>query len=328
MESGCESTKRRSTVLVWVKLHDVPVTASSYARAMIELRADVELKDKIMDDMLKIIEEGYYTCNIRVEYERKPPSGGNKKKNVEPTNEVSKSNSFDALNSVDNDVELGTNGDLHMANQEANYSRSSFWNVESSSPRKPVRKDDNDNEEDVASVDNKMANFLAKDDGYGTQSLLEQWKYSHDDYEYVPYDDDLYDGPEMLQAFCDNLDIRVRGRCRCSSQVQVSAFRHPGEEFDVIRWGKEDLDGLDIQAAGKPVSEHVLEMKGLMDQLHTLGKPYDNDMDVNLINRSFNKDFGDFVRNFNMHCVEKTVTELHALLVDFEKGLKDKAPTP
>nr|GFD01547.1 zinc finger, CCHC-type [Tanacetum cinerariifolium] len=77
----------------------------------------------------------------------------------------------------------------------------------------------------------------------------------------------------------------------------------------------------------KLVSEHVLEMKGLMDQLHTLGKPYDN-MAVNLINSSLNKDFGDFVRNFNMHCVGKTVTELHALLIDFEKGLKDKAPTP
>nr|GFB87194.1 hypothetical protein [Tanacetum cinerariifolium] len=78
----------------------------------------------------------------------------------------------------------------------------------------------------------------------------------------------------------------------------------------------------------KPVSEHVLEMKGLMDQLHTLGKPNVNDMSVNLINRSLNKDFGDFVRNFNMHCVGKTVTELHALLIDFEKDLKDKAPTP
>nr|GFD06817.1 hypothetical protein [Tanacetum cinerariifolium] len=31
------------------------------------------------------------------------------------------------------------------------------------------------------------------------------------------------------------------------------------------------------QAPGKPVSKHVLEMKGLMDQLHTLEKPYDND---------------------------------------------------
>ncbi|GJR79086.1 retrotransposon protein, putative, ty1-copia subclass [Tanacetum coccineum] len=43
---------------------------------------------------------------------------------------------------------------------------------------------------------------------------------------------------------------------------------------------------------------------------------------------SLNKDFGDFVRNFNMHCVGKTVSDLHALLIDYEKGLKDKAPTP
>ncbi|GJW67521.1 retrotransposon protein, putative, ty1-copia subclass [Tanacetum coccineum] len=57
------------------------------------------------------------------------------------------------------------------------------------------------------------------------------------------------------------------------------------------------------QAPGKSVSEHVLEMKGLMDQLHTLGKPYDNDM--------------------------STVSDLHALLIDYEKGLKDKVtPTP
>ncbi|GJX05744.1 retrotransposon protein, putative, ty1-copia subclass [Tanacetum coccineum] len=82
------------------------------------------------------------------------------------------------------------------------------------------------------------------------------------------------------------------------------------------------------QAPGKSVSAHVLEMKGYMDQLQALGKPYDNDMAINLINRSLNKDFVDFVRNFNMHCVGKTVSDLHALLIDYEKGLKDKAPTP
>ncbi|GJZ13400.1 EF-hand domain pair containing protein [Tanacetum coccineum] len=94
-----------STIPVWVKLHGVPVTAfsedglcaiatklgtplmlnlytadmcmqswgmTSYARAMIELRADVELKDNIMAAMPKITREGYNTCNIRVEYEWKP----------------------------------------------------------------------------------------------------------------------------------------------------------------------------------------------------------------------------------------------------------------
>ncbi|GJZ24778.1 DNA-directed DNA polymerase [Tanacetum coccineum] len=139
-------------------------------------------------------------------------TSGNKKKNVEPTKEVSESNSFDMLNSVENDVELGTNrGTSCLASQEANYSGSSFWNVDSSIPSttpiiekidkmekliidgkvtlvdnegKALKKVDDDSEDEVASVDNEMDN------------------------------DDMYEGqeiPEKLQAFCDNLDIKVRG---------------------------------------------------------------------------------------------------------------------
>ncbi|GJS26657.1 T-complex protein 1 subunit delta [Tanacetum coccineum] len=81
-----------NTTYVWVKLHGVPVTAfsedglsaiatklgtplmldsytadmcmqswgrSSYARAMIKFRADVELKDNIVAAMPKITREGY-----------------------------------------------------------------------------------------------------------------------------------------------------------------------------------------------------------------------------------------------------------------------------
>ena len=46
---------------------------SSYARSMIELRADTELKDNIVDVMPKIVGEGHYTCNVGVEYEWKSP---------------------------------------------------------------------------------------------------------------------------------------------------------------------------------------------------------------------------------------------------------------
>ncbi|GKE34127.1 retrotransposon protein, putative, ty1-copia subclass, partial [Tanacetum coccineum] len=86
-----------STISVWVKLHGVPVTAfsneglsiiatklgtplmlgsytsdmciqswgrSSYARVMIELQADVELKENIVMAMPKIIGEGHYICNV------------------------------------------------------------------------------------------------------------------------------------------------------------------------------------------------------------------------------------------------------------------------
>nr|GEX11635.1 hypothetical protein [Tanacetum cinerariifolium] len=46
---------------------------SSYARAMIEICTNMELKDNNVVVMLKITGEGHYTCIIRVEYEWKPP---------------------------------------------------------------------------------------------------------------------------------------------------------------------------------------------------------------------------------------------------------------
>ncbi|GJT18510.1 hypothetical protein Tco_0877216 [Tanacetum coccineum] len=58
-------------------------------------------------------------------------SSGNKKKRVEPTSEVSNSNPFDVINSVDNDVEFGTNrGTTNLENNRAISSGSSFMNID------------------------------------------------------------------------------------------------------------------------------------------------------------------------------------------------------
>ncbi|GKB90326.1 reverse transcriptase domain-containing protein [Tanacetum coccineum] len=64
-----------STIPVWVKLHDVPVTAFSKngLSAIATKLADVELNDIIVVAMPKITREGHYTCNVCVEYEWKPP---------------------------------------------------------------------------------------------------------------------------------------------------------------------------------------------------------------------------------------------------------------
>ncbi|GKF85500.1 hypothetical protein Tco_0253327, partial [Tanacetum coccineum] len=60
-------------------------------------------------------------------------SSGNKKKGVEPI-EVSNSNPFDILNSVDNDVECGTNrGTTNLENSGDTSCGSSFMNVDNSS---------------------------------------------------------------------------------------------------------------------------------------------------------------------------------------------------
>ncbi|GJV37341.1 retrotransposon protein, putative, ty1-copia subclass [Tanacetum coccineum] len=82
------------------------------------------------------------------------------------------------------------------------------------------------------------------------------------------------------------------------------------------------------QAPGKPVSEHVLEMKGLMAiyihwENHTTWI-----IAVNLINRSLNKDLGDFVETSICIAWGKTVTELHACSL-LRKGFeKDNSTTP
>ncbi|GKB33852.1 hypothetical protein Tco_0873253 [Tanacetum coccineum] len=222
---------------------------SSCDRALIEAQADVELKDNIVVAMPKLVEEGFYTCTVRVKYEWKPPravlvgpkvgfkpvkqvyihvskknnvnTNDDKKKDVKPTIEVSNSNPFDVLNSAENDIDLGTNGGTsELASKKANSNGSSFWNVESSSTSttlivekinkikrliidgkvtfvdnegKPLTKvdysNDHDSEDEVASVDNEMTNFLAsKKAGYGQ------------------------DIPDKIQSICDNLDIKVRGR--------------------------------------------------------------------------------------------------------------------
>ncbi|GKC14391.1 retrotransposon protein, putative, ty1-copia subclass [Tanacetum coccineum] len=55
---------------------------------------------------------------------------------------------------------------------------------------------------------------------------------------------------------------------------------------------------------GKPVVAYVIHMKGYVDQLER------------------------FVRNYNMHNMRKTIGELHAMLIEYEKGLPKKAETP
>ncbi|GJV76826.1 copia protein [Tanacetum coccineum] len=122
---------------------DVGNVRSSYARAMIELRSDVELKDTIVEECPKNIGLGV-AKNLKKPSQLLEPTArpsGNKKKGVAHTNEVSNSNLFDVLNSVDNDVELVD---------------------EAGNPLKKVEcPGDYDSEDEVASADNDMARSLA-----------------------------------------------------------------------------------------------------------------------------------------------------------------------
>ncbi|GJX77347.1 hypothetical protein Tco_0324158 [Tanacetum coccineum] len=107
---------------------------------------------------------------------------GGKKKDVELPKEVSNSNPFDAFNSAENDDDLVT-----LVDEEGKHVKK----VDYSS--------DHDNEDEVASTDNDMANFMA----------LEK------------------DLPDKIQDICNNLDIKVRGLAR-SQRISAngSQFNH------------------------------------------------------------------------------------------------------
>ncbi|GJT92058.1 retrotransposon protein, putative, ty1-copia subclass [Tanacetum coccineum] len=82
------------------------------------------------------------------------------------------------------------------------------------------------------------------------------------------------------------------------------------------------------QEEGKPVAAYVIQMKGYVDQLEHLGYVLPQDLIVGLILNGLTKDFAGFVRNYNMHNMGKTIGELHAMLIEYEKGLPKKAETP
>nr|GEX15570.1 hypothetical protein [Tanacetum cinerariifolium] len=179
---------------VWVKFHDIHITAftkdglsaiaiklstplmldsytsamctdslgrPSYARAMVELRADVKLKDTLVVVVLKFVGGGYTMSTIHVEYEWTPPrcssckvfghvldecpkkiisdvlknlkmprkavtgngasSYGIKNQTGLDRQDVSTSNPFDALNTVEKNDEMGTNvGKSKLAEKGAN----------------------------------------------------------------------------------------------------------------------------------------------------------------------------------------------------------------
>ncbi|GKA14865.1 retrotransposon protein, putative, ty1-copia subclass, partial [Tanacetum coccineum] len=76
---------------------------------------------------------------------------------------------------------------------------------------------------------------------------------------------------------------------------------------------------------GQSVSTYVLKVKAYLDQMERLGYLVPLVLGVNLILTSLSKDYDQFVQNYNMHGMGKTIPELHAMLNLVEKGIPKKA---
>nr|GEX48359.1 hypothetical protein [Tanacetum cinerariifolium] len=296
-----------SIVPLWVKIHGVPVTAfsedgfsaiatklgtllmldsytsdmcmqswgrSSYAQVMVELRADVELKDNIFVAMPKITREGHYTCNVLNLKKIRPvptkpnaSSSGNKKNGVEPTIEATNLVNNEATSSgssfmnIDNDEEFTSNtligekidkierqigkGKLRMLDNDGN-------------PLVPTGIVESDSEVEMVFDEtvNLRISTSGKDEsdkGYGTNILLEQWRYSYpDNDDYDSYDDDMYGNHDLsvhLQSICDDHDITATNLVNNEATSSGSSFMNidNDEEFTSNTLIGEKIDKIERQ---------------------------------------------------------------------------------
>ncbi|KAJ9542608.1 LOW QUALITY PROTEIN: hypothetical protein OSB04_029114 [Centaurea solstitialis] len=70
-------------------------------------------------------------------------------------------------------------------------------------------------------------------------------------------------------------------------------------------------------AKGTSVSDHVMKMKRHIDHLERLGHPLATDTQLN----SLSEDYKQFVINYNMNNMEKTIAELHSMLKTAELSM-------
>nr|GEX16092.1 reverse transcriptase domain, reverse transcriptase zinc-binding domain protein [Tanacetum cinerariifolium] len=159
-------------------------------------------------------------------------SSGNKKKGVESTIEVSKSNPFDVLNSFDNDGKFDTNSSNTPIGEKifkmerkickgmnggiANSADKGTNNVNSNNTPIGEKIDKIERQICEGKIRISTSDKEGSDKCYGTNSLLEQWRDSYpDNDDYVPFDDDMYENHDLsdhLQSICDDLNIMVRVR--------------------------------------------------------------------------------------------------------------------
>nr|GEV25356.1 hypothetical protein [Tanacetum cinerariifolium] len=149
-------------------------------------------------------------------------------------------------------------------------------------------------------------------------NVLVEWNALYDAYNEVAYVMLGSMTPEIHRQFENYSPYEMLQELKSIFEKQARV-----ERFDLIQ-----IFHACKQKEGKPVAAYVLQMKGYADQLKRLGYMLPQDLIVGLILNGLTKDFAGFVRNYNIHNIRNTIGELHAMLIEYEKGLPKKDETP
>ncbi|KAK9144304.1 hypothetical protein Sjap_004207 [Stephania japonica] len=104
------------------------------------------------------------------------------------------------------------------------------------------------------------------------------------------------------------------GSCNAKEMFQQQARQ---ERFETVK----NLYSCKM-TEGASVSPHVLKMKGYVDQLDRLGFPISQELATDLILNSLLESYSQFVMNYNMNNMEKSISELHLMLKTAEQNIK------
>ena len=79
-----------------------------------------------------------------------------------------------------------------------------------------------------------------------------------------------------------------------------------------------------MMAEGASVSAHVIKMKGYIEHLDRLGFPLRQELATDLILNSLPDSYGQFVMNYNINEMDKSISEMHTMLKTVEQNIKSK----
>nr|GEU70451.1 hypothetical protein [Tanacetum cinerariifolium] len=210
----------------------------NYARAMIELRADVELKDTILVVMPKLVGERFFMCTIRVECDWKPPRCLSFKVFGHVLDECPKKIISDVVKNprqatqgvqavpnvgfksvkqvykpVSNKNGVNTSDKIDKLERQILDDKLMFVD-DDGNLLVPTGNVDSDSEVKVVFDDtvNLMASTSfegVSDRGYGINSLLEQWRMTKQDDHYDSYDDDLARGRQDIRTHAQAFGVPI-----------------------------------------------------------------------------------------------------------------------
>ncbi|GJS58797.1 hypothetical protein Tco_0653581 [Tanacetum coccineum] len=247
----------------YVNLFKKMLGRSSYARAMMEVRANIELKETIVVAMPKFVGEGFYMCTIL---------GSSMSGNLLSVRVARQATRGVMIGpKVENDDELGMNRGISKS-----AGKGSVNVAHGSSSNTPII--DKIDKLELQMLDGKLIfvdderNLLVPIGNVDSETEVEVVETKLDD-DYDPYDEELYESHDMsdhLHAICDDLDIMVALVCNIIGESDDDGKTLKKVDYPVNLGSDDEVEPVDNENASYLASKPIgLDMEN-SDKLRTI----------------------------------------------------------